>query len=161
MKSKERLLQLISGIDRERYQYLKQFFSRMPDSAAEEFRYEEVKKNEKIISAGGRCEAVYFVLEGEIKGVDYYKTGSVYSFMDFSKMFILGDFELFSNMENYMASIDAVQDCRLLKVPASSYLRWVRQDENALYLRLNNILTILTSERKWDREYLRMSITGD
>lgn len=38
MKSKERLLQLISGIDRERYQYLKQFFSRMSDSAAEEFR---------------------------------------------------------------------------------------------------------------------------
>lgn len=156
MKSKEQLVELISKASHDRYQYLTKFFKFMPNLVAEEIHYMEVKSNEKIISAGEPCETVYILLEGDVKGVDYYKTGTVYSFMDFSNMIILGDFELFSNLPEYMISIYANQDCKLLKISSNRYLSWIQYDENALFLRLNNILTTLPNERKWDREYLRM-----
>ena len=156
MKSKEQLLKIISKTNQDKYLYLNTLFKFMPNRIAEEFQYVEVKKNEKIIMAGEPCETVFIVLEGEVKGMDYYKTGSAYSFMDFSKMCILGDFELFSNIAEYMISIYANKDCKLLKISANRYLGWIQHDENALLLRLNDILTTLTLERKSDREYLHM-----
>ena len=156
MKSKEQLMQLISKASEEKYQYLKEFFKYMPNIIAEEFHYVEVKKNEKILLAGELCKTVYIILEGDVEAVDYFKTGSAYSFLDFSEMIILGDFELFSNRTEYMVSLYAQKDCKLLMVPADRYLSWVQHDENALYLRLQNVLSVLTPERRWDRETLRM-----
>lgn len=156
MKSKEQLLNMIPKKDSEKYQYLCRFFKYMPDIMAEEFHYVEIKKNKNIMLAGEPAESIYIVLEGDIKGIDYYETGSTYSFMDFSKMYILGDFELFSNQPNYIISIYAEQDCKLLGISADRYLNWIKHDENALFLRLNNALSALTCERKLDRNYLRM-----
>lgn len=156
MKAKEQLLKMISKNDQEKYQYLSEFFKYLPDIMNDEFVYCEVKKNEKIILAGEAAKYVYILLDGDIKGIDYYQTGSVYSFIDLTKLYILGDFELFSNIPEYLISIFANQDCKLLKISASRYMKWIRHDENALYMRLNNVLKILTSERIMDRKYLRM-----
>lgn len=156
MKTKEQLLKLVSKSDQEKYQYLESFFKYLPDTMIEKFRYIEVKKNEKIILGGEEAENVYIVLDGDIKGVDYFQAGSTYSFVDFSKMYILGDFELFSDRSEYMISIYANRDCKLLKISAERYMKWLVCDENALYMRLKNVMGILTSERMMDRKYLRM-----
>lgn len=156
MNAKEQLLKHISKKDKERYQYLSEFFKFLPDIMVEEFRYCEVKKDGNIILGGEAAKYVYFVLDGDVKGIDYYQTGSVYSFIDLTKMYILGDFELFSNIPEYMISIYASQDCKLLKIPASRYMKWIRNDENALYMRLSKVLKVLTTERMLDRKYLHM-----
>ena len=54
-------------------------------------------------------------------------------------------------------SIRAAKDCKLLKIPSKSYMRWIRHDENALFLRMKNIMATLTSERMVDREYIFMN----
>lgn len=156
MNAKDKLLRLVSKNNREKYEYLSEIFKDLPDIMEKEFHYIEVKKNEKIILGGERAEYVYIILDGEIKGVDYHHTGSVYSFLDLSKTYIFGDFELFSNLPEYMISIYANQDCKLLRVSADRYMKWIRHDENALYMRLTNVLKILTTERMMDRKYLRM-----
>lgn len=156
MKSKEQLMEVIAKAKPERYAYLKEFFKCIPEKAVQEIFYAEVRKEERILSAKEPCDSVYIVLEGDVKGVDYYKTGNVYSFLDFSEMFIIGDFELFSSEPVYRNSIYANQDCRLLKIASRHYLNWIQHDENALFLRLKNIVTMLPNERELDREYLRM-----
>lgn len=156
MKAKEQLLMLVSKKEREKYQYLSEFFKYMPDIMIEEFHYLEVKKNEKILLAGEVAEDIYILLDGKVKGIDYSQAGSVYSFIDFSKMYILGDFEFFSNRTEYMISIYAKQDCKLIRISAGRYMKWLKHDENALYMRLKNVMEILTSERMMDRKYLRM-----
>ena len=156
MKSKEHLMEVVSKGCKERRQYLTDFFKHVPNAVAEEFRYAEIKENEKIISVGEPCDVVYIVLEGDVKGVDYYKTGVAYSFMDFSEMFILGEYELFSGEKEHLVSVYADTDCKVLKISANRYLNWIQHDENALFLRLKNILQTLPKERKREREYLRM-----
>ena len=156
MESKEQLMKMIAKIERDRQQYLKDFFKYMPESIVKELVYMEVKKNENILSAGDPCRTVFFILKGQIVGLDHYKMGRMYSFADFTKMYVVGDFEIFADRSEYGATIRAVQDCKLLKISANSYLRWIRHDENALFLRLKNILKILTFERKLDRDYLLM-----
>lgn len=156
MKAKEQLLKLVSKNDHGKYQYLSEFFKYLPDIMVEEFHYLEVKKNEKILFCGETAEHVYIMLDGKVKGIDYHQAGCAYSFIDFSKMYILGDFELFSERTEYMISIYAKQDCKLLRISAGRYMKWLIHDENALYMRLKNVMGILTSERMLDRKYLSM-----
>lgn len=158
--SKEQLMEFVSVCDEERRKYLTEFFEYIPDMVVEKFQYIEVKKGQGIIIEGQPCENVYIVLEGDIKGIDYSQKGSAYSFMDFSRMYILGDFEGFSLTPEYIATLYAAQDCRLLKVSAASYHTWVKQDHNALFLRLNNVLGILTNERRMDRNFLHLGCKG-
>ncbi len=160
MESKEQLMKLAAACEQERRQYLAKFFEFIPNAVVESFQYIEVKKGQSIIIEGQPCEYVYIVLEGDIKGIDYHLTGSAYSFMDFSKMYILGDFEGFSYTPDYIITLYAALDCRLLKVSAACYHSWMKHDENALLLRLNNILGILTSERRMDRNFLHLGCKG-
>ena len=156
MKSKEQLLEIVSKANSDQYEYINNLFKFLPNTIAQEFQYVEIKANEKIIEAGKPCQMVYILLDGEIEGVDYYRTGSIYSFLDFSKMHVLGDFELFTNTPEYMISIFTSKTCKMLKISSDRYLSWIQHDENALFLRLSSVLSTLTFERKRDREYLRM-----
>ena len=156
MESKEQLLEVIAKSGRDRQEYLNRLFKYMPEAIAKELTYVDVKRNEVILSAGDPCETIYVVLKGQVIGQDHYKMGRIYSFMDFTKMYIVGDFEVFADYTEYCVTIRAAQDCRLLKISANSYLRWIQHDDNALFLRLNNILNTLTFERKLDRDYLLM-----
>lgn len=122
-----------------------------------EIAYGEIRKDEILLSAGERSDTVFFLLKGEVIGLDYPKIGRMYSFMDFTKMNILGDFEAFGGISEYVVTIYTAENCRLLKMSVKSYLNWVKHDENALLLRLNKIVTALMFERKLDREYISMN----
>lgn len=159
MKSKEHLYEMISKMERDRGEYLKRLFKNMPEETAKEFTYIEVEKNKYLIQAGKPCETVYFILKGNVRGIDYLKTGRALSFMDFSRMYIIGDFEAFSGHQDSCISVCTAEKCKLLKISVNNYLRWIQHDENALLLRLENILKILLFEKKSDREYLVMGCT--
>lgn len=156
MESKKQLLEIIRKTGHERYGYLNDLFKYMPEAIAKEMIYTQVKKNEFLVSAGDCCETIFIILDGHVIGLDYQKMGQVYSFMDFTQMYIVGDFEVFSGNPEYCVSIRAAEACKVLKISANSYLHWIRHDEHALFLRLHNILTTLTVERKMDREYMLM-----
>lgn len=156
MESKKQLLEIIEREGGDRFHYLNELFRDMPEEIAKEIMYKEVKKNENLLIAGNPAETVYIILKGHVVGLDHQKLGRVYSFMDFTKMYIVGDFEAFAEYSEYGVSICTTEDCKLLKISSNSYLRWIRYDENALFLRLNNILTTLTFERRMDRKYLMM-----
>ena len=94
MESKEQLLEVIAKSGRDRQEYLNRLFKYMPEAIAKELTYVDVKRNEVILSAGDPCETIYVVLKGQVIGQDHYKMGRIYSFMDFTKMYIVGDFEV-------------------------------------------------------------------
>lgn len=157
MESKRQLSEMLAKMGHDKNSYLSNLFKYMPEAIAKELIYVEAKKDENLLVAGTPCESVYILLKGEVIGIDHQKMGHIYSFMDFMKVYIIGDFEVFAGYPEYSVSIKVAQDCKLLKIPVNSYLRWIQHDENALFLRLNNILTTLTFERKMEREYLFMS----
>lgn len=156
MESKEQLFQMIEKGEADRRRYLEALFKYIPEAVIRELTYKEYEKDEIILHAGQNCDSIYFLLTGQVIGLEHQKMGRVYSFMDFTKMNVLGDFEAFSDQPCYGVTVCAASTCSLLKVSTSSYLKWIKHDENALYLRLNHILTTLSSERKMDRSYIFM-----
>ena len=156
MESKEQVLQLLSKTEDDRCLYLSKLIKYMPEAIAKELIYTEVKKGDYIVNEGNPCENVYILLKGQVIGIDHQKSGRIYSFMDFTKMYVIGDFEVFGDCTEYCISVKAAEDCKLLTIQAGRYLRWIQHDENALFLRLNNILKSVVFEKKLDREYLFM-----
>lgn len=154
MESRECLFETIAKVGCDRREYFEALFKYIPEAVVKEMIYEEVHKNEVLLSVGAPNDAVLFVLKGHVIGLDYRRTGYVYSFMDFTKMNVLGDFEAFGDVSEYGTTICAAEDCKLLKLSTNIFLEWVRHDENALFLRLNNIINTLMFERTLDREYI-------
>lgn len=157
MKSKQQLLEFIAGTEHDRREYFEGLFAFVPDAVVAELTYAEVERGQYILCAGEPSDTVYIILLGQIAGVDYQKMGRAYYFMDFTKMYIVGDFEAFADFPEYCVSICAAKKCGLLKVSANSYMRWVQHDENALFLRMKNMMSMLISERISDREYIFMN----
>jgi CRP-like cAMP-binding protein len=157
MESKVQLLELVSKKASDRKEYLIELLKNVPEEIVHEVSYAEVDKNDYLVREGKKCDAVYILLKGRVVGLDHQSVGRVHSFMDFTKMYIIGDFELFADQNEYGVSVCAAEDCKLLKIPANMYLRWVKNDPNALFLRLRLIVNTLTTERKSDREFLLMT----
>lgn len=157
MESKQALFGILAKSGRDRRRYFEELFKYVPEAAVQEISYGEIRKDEILLSAGERSDTVFFLLRGEVIGLDYQKIGRMYSFMDFTKMNILGDFEAFGGILEYGVTIRAAENCRFLKMPVKSYLNWIKHDENALFLRLSKIVTALMSERRLDREYISMN----
>ena len=155
MKSIRQLLEETSEISSERYAYFLKLFERIPSQTAENIISSKVKKGQYLLKAGEPCDMVYFLLEGEVTGEAFTEQGRAYSFMDFTQMPVLGDFEMFSDYTEYIVSIRAVQDCTVLKLAREQYLNWMKQDVNALYMRTSNVMSVLTFERSVDREFLQ------
>lgn len=157
MESREYLFELIKKKGCDRQTYLMDLFKYVPEGTVKEMELKIVHKNEAVISAGDPSDYIYFMIHGQVVGLDYHQTGYVYSFMDFTKMNILGDFEAFGDVSNYDITLWAVEDCVLIRLSKNSYLNWVRHDENALFLRIRDIVSTLSLERKGDREYIHMN----
>ena len=87
----------------------------------EQHHIEKIKKDEFIIHEGEICDTIYIILKGDIVGLNYQKLGRVYYFMDFTQMFIMGDFEIFSENPTYSVSIRASENCEILAIPAALY----------------------------------------
>lgn len=156
MRSREQLFEFIEKTEHDRRGYLIKLFEFVPDMVISELAYEEIEEGGYILQAGTPSDMVYVVLSGQITGVDYLKAGRAYYFMDFTKMYIVGDFEIFGDFPEYCVSICAAKECKLLKLSSKSYLRWIQHDENALFLRMKNIMATLTSERIDDRGHMFM-----
>lgn len=157
METREQFLEELNKVKDNKRGYLNKVFKYMPEAIIRATTHKYVKKDEFIIRAGEPCDTVYVILKGSIVGLDYQKLGKVYYFMDFAKMYIIGDFEIFAEDEEYHVSIRAASDCELLAIPSSLYWKWIKHDENALLLRMQNVMSILTSEKASDRKYMFMS----
>ncbi len=157
MESKQQLLETIGEAEPEHRAYLKCLFQYVPDAIVKAMSYKTFQKEEYLIRAGCDSTTVYLILSGNVAGLDYQKQGKAYYFMDFAKMYIVGDFEVFGDIPQYCVSIYAAEECRVLTLAGASYLAWVRHDENALFLRMKNIMSMLTFETKNERELIFMN----
>ena len=156
MNSKKELFDLLKKTESGKKEYLTDLFRNLPEETAKQMIVTEVKKGDYILQAGMPCDTVYFILNGRVIGEAHQKMGQMYSFMDFSKKDIIGDFEVFTDCSEFCASVRAEQNCKLLKLSKKSYLNWIRHDEHALFLRLRKILNTFSSETNIEREWLFM-----
>lgn len=114
METREQFLEELNKVKDSKRDYLNKVFKYLPDAVIRAVSHKHVKKDEFIIRAGEPCDTVYVILKGNIVGLDYQKLGKVYYFMDFAKMYIIGDFEIFARDSEYGVSICAASDRKYL-----------------------------------------------
>lgn len=99
METKQQFLEEINKVKGSKRDYLNNLFQYVSEAVIRAAVRKNVKKDEFIIRAGEPCDTVYIILKGDVAGVDYQKLGKVYYFMDFAKMYIVGDFEIFPKIQ--------------------------------------------------------------
>ena len=114
MKSMRQLLEENKDMPVERRDYFLKLFDKIPHQTVEHIVSAKVKKGDYILKAGEPSDTVYFLLKGKVTGETSNSQGRAYSFMDFSQMCVLGDYEMFYDCAEYIVSIRAKQCCSLL-----------------------------------------------
>lgn len=159
MESKQELTQVITRLGRERRQYLNDFFENCPEELVHAIQYERIPRGQAIMQAGMDCEYVWGIIRGEISVTDIQMLGNVYSFVESSgfSIIIIGDYEPFAGLTEFQNTIHAVTDCEGLKIPTAGYMRWMRQDGRALFMRAQIFAQTLAQEISNERKYLLLN----
>lgn len=138
-------------------EYMKQLFANCTKEIKDSMFVTEVEKGRNFIVQGEECRYVYVLLRGRAKGIDMQVQGKVYVFKEFLPGRVLGEFECMSGISEYAITIQAASDCTFWVIPAAVYVRWMRQDGNALFLRTQRLLLELTYQTRENRKYLLLN----
>lgn len=153
MESKKEFTEHIQKLGKGHFHYLNTLFENCPDYVIKHMRYMEIPKGYMLIQAGMPCEYVYIILKGKVSGLDLQMLGNVYMFMEYSETEVLGDYEVFGDIKDYRVTIRATAPCELLAISASVYLKWMKEDINALFMRTRNLMSNLTYQTSEERKY--------
>lgn len=159
MESKQELSQVIARLAGERRQYLNDFFEGCPEELIYTMQYERIPRGQVILQAGMNCGYVWGILNGEISVTDIQMIGNVYSFVESSgfNTIIIGDYEPFAGLTEFQNTIYAVTDCEAVKIPIAGYMRWMKRDGNALFMRAQIFAQTLAQEISNERKYLLLN----
>lgn len=157
MKSKQELAEIISRLSAEQTAYMNDFFRNCPKEVILAMQYVKIPQRQAILKAGAACEYVWVLIKGEVSGEDVQMPGNIYSFFEYSGLHIMGDYEPFAGLSESQKSVYAVTDCEAFGIPAAVYMRWMRQDTNALFMRTQIFARTLAQEISCERKYLLLN----
>lgn len=133
--------------------FLDDFFRDCPDNLMESAYMIRVEAGKNIMKAQDPCDKVYILLEGCAQGVDEQTVDRIFPFFEFRPPEIIGDFEIFAEIDHYRASIYAVEACRLLVIGRKQYLAWMEKDVHALFIRTKILMKQMAEQSHQNRRY--------
>ncbi|MCX4307298.1 MAG: Crp/Fnr family transcriptional regulator [Acetatifactor sp.] len=159
MESKQELAQVIAELGGERRQYLNDFFADCPEELVRTIRYEKIPKGTAILRAGMDCGYVWGIIDGEVSVTDIQMLGNAYSFAESAgfNIVIIGDYEPFAGLTEFQNTIYAVTECKAFQIPTAGYMRWMKQDGKALFMRARTFARTLAQEISSERKYLLLN----
>lgn len=153
MESRQELKKIIQRFGKEQFHYLQRLFRNCPDYVIENMRYVIIPKDHTLIQAGTACDYVYVLLRGQLSGLDFQRLGNVYIFTGFSETEVVGDYEVFGDFKEYRVSVHSLTECELLVISSGVYLKWMRGDIDALFMRTQRLMHTLTEQTSEERKY--------
>jgi len=157
MEARQAFIKQIGNLDGERRRYLEDFFGECPEEVIHAMQYVRIPRGQAILQAGMNCEYVWVIINGEMSVTDIQMLGNVYSFAESSGTNIIGDYEPFAGLSEFQNSIYAVTACEAFKMPTAAYMRWMRQDSKALFMRAQIFAQNLAKEISNERKYLLLN----
>lgn len=116
----------------------------------------DIEAESTFIKAGTDCTHIFIILSGKVTGVEWPMHERSYPFKDFGPGDFFGEIECFAGLPQYRISIIASTPCRVLSIPASAYMDWMRMDVDALFLRTQENMHRLITQTAEARKYLFM-----
>lgn len=147
---------LIAAIDmapKPQKAYLKQLFKHIPISSRS-CRIVEMKASTKFVSANEPCNAIWVLVEGRVRATEEQISGDVYVFTEFQAPELFGEMEGFAGISYYRVTLVTVTDCKFIVMPMNSFLNWIQNDSEALFLRVRSLMSRTLEETKNNHTYL-------
>ena len=116
----------------------------------------EIPAGQTFIKAGVDCTHIFLILSGKVTGIEWPTYEQAYPFKDFGPGDFFGEIECFARLPQYRISIVAATKCKVLTIPADSYMEWMRMDGDALFLRAQENIHRLITQTAEARKYLFM-----
>lgn len=151
MFSLSKLLPLVNDNDKN---MLVNLFKNAPSYITDQAVVKNLAPGQALLYADHKAEAIYIHITGKLAGVDTFETGVIYNFMELIPVNIIGEFEAFSGTDNYLINIRAMTHATLISIDTKDFLRWMQEDNGALYIICRLQALKLSLELKINREYL-------
>lgn len=107
-----------------------------------------------IIRQDDVCGHVYVLLEGRVAASGIQPGYTNYAFSGFDAVEFFGEYEILSGAARFLAQVRAKTECRLLRIPAESYMQWVMSDSGILLRRCREVLKSLIAQTARERSFL-------
>lgn len=135
------------------------FLTCLPSSLMPYLCRKDFHLGDRVISSDRRSQSVYFLMDGTMWTADDQILNHPCIFSELHAVSIVGDFELFSDMESSYATVTAASDCRCLSLPANLYLKWLSQNAQPLLYRTRLLMKMLGDQTVAQRQYFFMDYT--
>ena len=100
-----------------------------------------------------------FLLSGRVKALEEYITGDIYIFTRFNPPEIFGEMEAITDFPFFRASLITETDCICATIPVAMYLKYLQNNPDILYSRVQTILKRISNDQRDNRFYLMLSST--
>ncbi len=144
----------LSVVTYEEQKRLERFFLNCPSEVMDSMKLIQIPAGRTVSRAGEAISSVYILLKGSLQGIDEQFDGRVYTFLSFKPVTIVDDFEVLAGIVEYRVTINTTRDSILLMIPAHFYLKWLKHDVNALFMRIQEFAQDMTEQSCRDRQYL-------
>ena len=151
MFSLSNVLPLVSDNDKV---LIANLFKNAPSYIIERSVIKNLLPGQTLIYADQRADTVYFHIVGKLLGADTFDTGIIYNFIELHPFDIIGEFEAFSNINNYLINIHAVTKSTFIAINIKDFLKWMQEDVGALNIICRLLALKLSKELKTNRKYL-------
>lgn len=151
--------QLNENTGTENGKFIREFLKNAPEDLQHSMAAFSCEKGKNLILADDTAGSIYILLKGCLKAIDEHGKNGLYPFTEIYAPDIVGDFELFSGKMERMVTLKAMTRCEGICMSIKDYQRWIRQDANALYIRLQLLMCMMTDQSQNDRK--RFLITNE
>lgn len=136
------------------HELLKQLFSHALQEVFDQMQLIHLHKHQNLISTYQSSSAVYILLKGSLQAIEERVVDIPYSFTLLQPVDIVGDYELFTGVEGHYVTLNTMEATVCAKLSAAVYLRWMKNDANALFLRMQMLMKELSTQTQLQRQYL-------
>lgn len=137
-------------------EFLKQLFAQCPSNVFESISINHYTKNHNLISTYRDSSYVFILLKGKLRAIEERMVAIPYSFTEVTPIDIVGDYELFTEIEGHYVTLNTLEASTCLQIPSTMYLYWMKHDANALFIRTQMLMRVLSVQTQLQRQYLFM-----
>ena len=113
-----------------------------------------LEEGARFIGADEEIKTVWILLSGQVKALEEFSTGDIYTFTKFPASEVFGEMEVLADIAKFRATLITESECVFLNMPVELYKEFLKSNSEYLYKRTNIILKRVLDEQKHMRMFL-------
>lgn len=150
------IIKKISDISDVNFSDFEELFNEDFNKVVDQYQITTLDSDVIFIQKDEDINIIWILLSGQVKGLEEYFTGDLFTFKRFHAPEVFGEMEILAEESKYRSSLTTDTKCEFLTIPVEVYKEIFREKPQYLYKRTQVIIKRVLEERKRMRAYLMM-----